>query len=246
MRLSTILVVSAAFATLVSTEVSADGVGKFASKRSIDLDGKAPAELLQEWDGGQRVLFWSDSDRVWIQLFQGGRVSGVIDDDHSYFKRLVVDGRQWQWRNTGYVPLIEEAAVPASSTTDADFVAAVASLGADLGDQVQNSVANTTYLLKLKDADPVKGVFLASTVLCREGGAVCPVVLFLDGKPAFHTYLSQDAAWGLSSENGDLIFEYQLTTSVMQIDVQTGSEHELKQIEPRAAEEAPQRPRDAE
>lgn len=237
MRASSVIIASAF--VLLAMPVSAQKGAKI----EIDLDGRGPFELLQDWNGGQRVLYWSSEDQLWVELFEAQSISGLADDANSRLKQIVSGGRHWQWRNTGYVPLVAQPAVPAGPTTEADFAAAIEHLHPDLGEPVQNSAANTTYQMQASTAGPVKAVALASTVLCQEGGAVCPVVLFSGGVPTSHTYLSQEDVWGLTISDGLPVLEVQQPASLLQIDVTTGAERELPQFAPRAAEDAPNRPR---
>lgn len=80
------------------------------------------------------MLFWSVPDGLWIEVFHGRDVTGLVDDPRSYFKRIVAGGRQWQWRNKGFVPLIAEEAVAAGPASAEDFAAAIAPFSDDLAE----------------------------------------------------------------------------------------------------------------
>lgn len=217
-----------------------------ADRSVIDLDGQAPAELLQEWQAGKRVLFWSVPDGVWIEVFHGSDVSGLVDDPRSYFKRIVADGRQWQWRNRGFVPLIAEEAVAAGATNAEDFAAAIAPFSDDLAETPENSPANMTYLFRSGSGETIKGVRLATTSICAEGGAQCPLVVLREGQLPRVIFINLDLSWGFQEAGGRIFVEYQLETAVSQIDLETGTVAQLMMIEPAPARNPPRNPRNVE
>lgn len=214
-----------------------------ADRSVIDLDGQAPVELLQEWQGGKRVLFWSVSDGLWIEVFHGRDVTGLVDDPRSYFKRIVADGRQWQWRNQGFVPLIAEEAVAAGPTSAEDFATAIASFSDDLAETPENSSANMTYLFRSGSGETIKGVRLATTSICAEGGAQCPLVVLREEQPPRVIFINLDLPWGFLEADGRIFVEYQLETAVSQIDLGTGAVSQLNMIEPAPAQSPPRNPR---
>lgn len=215
-------------------------------KTTLDLDGKLPPEQLQEWEGRKRVLFWSVPDGAWLEIFRAGNVTGLVEDDHSYFKRIVADGRQWQWRNEGFVPLVAEIAVAAGPTSDEDFEAALSIFEADLAEKPANSAGNMTFLHRLETGETVKAVQLATTTICAAGGSECPLVVVRPGREPQAYFFSLDSAWGFFETDGRLFLEYQRPTGVMQIDLDTGKETELEMIQPKAAQSPPNHPRHVE
>ncbi len=215
-------------------------------KTTLDLDGKLPPEQLQEWEGGKRVLFWSVPDEAWLEIFHAGNLTGLVEDDHSYFKRIVADGRQWQWRNEGFVPLVAEIAVAAGPTSDEDFEAALSIFEADLAETPANSAGNMTFLHRLETGETVKAVQLATTTICAAGGSECPLVVVRPGREPQAYFFSLDSAWGFFETDGRLFLEYQRPTGVMQIDLDTGKETELEMIQPKAAQSPPNHPRHVE
>lgn len=214
-----------------------------ADRTVIDLDGQAPAELLQEWQGGKRVLFWSVPDGLWIEVFHGRDVTGLVDDPRSYFKRIVAGGRQWQWRNKGFVPLIAEEAVAAGPASAEDFAAAIAPFSDDLAETPENSPANMTYLFRSGSGETIKGVRLATTSICAEGGAQCPLVVLREGQPPKTIFINLDLPWGFLEADGRVFVEYQLEAAVSQIDLGTGAVTQLNMIEPAPAQSPPRNPR---
>lgn len=215
-------------------------------KTTLDLDGKLPPEQLQEWEGRKRVLFWSVPDGAWLEIFRAGNVTGLVEDDHSYFKRIVADGRQWQWRNEGFVPLVAEIAVAAGPTSDEDFEAALSMFKADLAEIPANGAGNMTFLHSLETGETVKAVQLATTTICAAGGSECPLVVMRPGRDPKAYFFSLDSAWGFFETDGRFFLEYQRSTSVMQIDLDTGKETELDMIQPKAAQSPPNHPRHVE
>lgn len=215
-------------------------------KTTLDLDGKLPPEQLQDWKGGKRVLFWSVPDGAWLEIFHAGDVTGLVEDDRSYFKRIVADGRQWQWRNEGFVPLVASVAVAAGPTSDEDFNAALSIFEADLAEKPANGPGNTTFLHRLKTGETVKAVQLATTTICAAGGSECPLVILRPGHDPKAYFFSLDSEWGFYEAGDKLFVEYQQPTSVVQIDLDTGKETELEMIKPKAAQSPPNHPRHVE
>jgi hypothetical protein len=209
----------------------------------IDLDGKVPPEVIQVWGGGHRVLYWDEKERAWIELYHGSTVIGLVDDPKSFFKRIVSDGRQWQWRNVGFVPLVAEPAVAAGQASEEDFAAAIAPLIGDLAEAPENSSANILYLFKRKNGPEVRAVRLASTVLCSEGGSVCPLVVQREDQPPLAVSFSLDAPWGFNEVGGRLYVEYQKDNELVQVDVVTGTTQNLGVIAPKKAEGQIREPR---
>lgn len=214
-------------------------------KTSLDLDGKSPMEILQEWDGGKRVLFWSAPDKTWIEVFHAKQFTGLVDDERSFFKRIVADGRQWQWRNEGFVPLVAEVAVPAEQTSEADFQAASAVFAADLAELPANGAGNFTFLHQTGAGEGIKVVQLATTTICAAGGSECPLVVLRPQQPPKAYFVRLDSAWGLSDQGGKVYLEYQLDNAVARIDLDTGAEVEISLVAPRAAPSPPSHPRHA-
>ncbi|WJS87221.1 hypothetical protein [Paracoccus sp. TOH] len=215
-------------------------------KTTLDLDGKLPPEQLQEWEGGKRVLFWSVPDGAWIEIFRAGNVTGLVEDNRSFFKRIVADGRQWQWRNEGFVPLVAEVAVAAGPTNDDDFDAAVSIFEADLAEKPSNGAGNMTFLHRTEKGEIVKAVQLATTTICAAGGSECPLVVLRPGRDPQAYFFSLDSAWGFFEAGGKLQLEYQRPKAVVQVDMATGNETELEMIEPKAAQSPPNHPRHVE
>lgn len=215
-------------------------------KTTLDLDGKMPPEQLQEWEGGKRVLFWSVPDSAWLEIFRAGDVTGLVEDGRSYFKRIVADGRQWQWRNEGFVPLVAEIAVAAGPTSDKDFSAAVSVFEADLAEKPTNSPGNMTFLHRLETGETLKAVQLATTTICAAGGSECPLVILRQGRDPKAYFFSLDSEWGFFEAGDKLFLEYQEPSSVVQIDLHTDKETELEMIEPKAAQSPPNNPRHVE
>ncbi|WP_299592500.1 hypothetical protein [uncultured Tateyamaria sp.] len=217
----------------------------FRTKIDVDLDGAAPDELVEHWQDGQRVLFWSKSDALWVEVFRGQDIVGFVDDPRSYFKRIVADGRQWQWRDVGFVPLIADQAVAAGVASDADFAAAIIPFQNDLASTPENSAANLAYLFRAKSGETLKAIHLATTSICTGGGSVCPLVIIRDGKEPSVVFVKLDLPWGFFEAKDRIFVEYQLDEGVTQIDLDTGAVSDLVLIEPVSAESPPRRPRDA-
>lgn len=215
-------------------------------KTTLDLDGKLPPEQLQDWEGRKRVLFWSVPDGAWLEIFRAGSVTGLVEDDRSYFKRIVADGRQWQWRNEGFVPLVAQEAVAAGPTSDEDFSTALSIFEDDLAEMPANGAGNMTFMHRLETGETVKAVQLATTTICAAGGAVCPLVVMRPGHDPKAYFFSLDSAWGFFEAGDTLVLEYQQPTAVVQIDLDTGKETELEMIEPKAAQSPPNHPRHVE
>ena len=231
---------------LAATPFSGFAQESVPGKDILDLDGKLPPEQLQDWNGGKRVLFWSVPDGLWVEIFRANSVTGLVDDDRSFFKRIVADGRQWQWRNVGFVPLVAEPAVASGSTTDADFAAALAAFEADLGEQPDNSSANQTFLYTTAAGETVRAVRLVTTSICAVGGSTCPLVVLRDAQPPKPVFFSLEGAWGFIEEEGNLLVEHQEELGVVQIDVETGTVNRLEAHVPMAAEAPPKNPRHVE
>lgn len=228
----------------LSTSASADDSGQ--EKSTLDLDGRLPLELLQDRSGQKHILFWSVPDEAWLEVFQGANVTGMVDDNHSYFKRIVADGRQWQWRNSGFVPLVADEAVPAGTTSDADFEDAIGLFADDLAELPENSPANMTFQLETGAGEEIKAIRLASTSICLAGGSQCPLVILREGHEPQSYLISLESSWGFF-ESGDALFvEYQQPTSVVQINLETGEESQLEMIPPRIALSPPKEPRHVE
>lgn len=236
------------FAALVLTATPFSGLAQESvpGKDTLDLDGKLPPEQLQDWSGGKRVLFWSVPDGLWIEIFRASSVTGLVDDDRSFFKRIVADGRQWQWRNVGFVPLVAEPAVASGPTTDADFAAALTAFEADLGEVPDNSSANLTFLYTTAAGETVRAVRLVTSSICAVGGSTCPLVVLREARPPKPVFFSLEGAWGFFELGGNLLVEHQEEVGVMQIDVETGAVNRLEALVPMAAEAPPKNPRHVE
>lgn len=215
-------------------------------KDILDLDGKLPPEQLEDWQGGKRVLFWSVPDGLWIDIFRAKSVSGLVDDDRSFFKRIVSEGRQWQWRNIGFVPLVSDPAVASGPTTDADFAAALVPFETDLGEIPGNSPANLTFLYTTASGENVKAVRLVTTSICALGGTTCPLVVLREARPPKPVFFSLDGTWGFFEAGDNLLVEHQEEKGIMQIDVETGVVNRLEAVVPVAAESPPKNPRHVE
>ena len=242
MKLAVRPIVIAAFVSLSGLPALSQ-VDNPSDRRLVDLDGASPDEMLQNTADGQRLLFWSEPDTVWVEVFRAPSVEGLVDDPRSYFKRIVSGGRQWQWRNEGFVPLLSAPAVVSGSANDEDFNAAVAALSGDLAEAPENSAANMVYQFIAPDGHTFKAVQLATTSLCMKGGSVCPLVVIQSGRePVIHLNdLSQD--WGFHYENGRTFVEFQSQTSILQIDLDGGAQRQLSMIAPVAAPDPPRHPR---
>lgn len=236
------------FAAIIVAAMPFSGVAQESvpGKDTLDLDGKLPPEQLQDWNGGMRLLFWSAPDGLWIEIFRAASVTGLVDDDRSFFKRIVADGRQWQWRNIGFVPLVAEPAVASGPTTDADFTAALAAFEADLGEVPGNSPANLTFLYTTAAGETVRAVRLVTSSICAVGGSTCPLVVLREAQPPKPVFFSLEGAWGFFEVGGKLLVEHQEEAGVMQIDVETGAVNRLEAVVPMAAEAPPKNPRHVE
>lgn len=214
-----------------------------ADRRLLDLDGASPEEMLQNVPGGQRLLFWSEPNSVWVEVFRAPSVEGLVDDPRSYFKRVVAGGRQWQWRNEGFVPLLSAPAVVSGTASDDDFTEAMTLFSGELAEAPENSAANMVYQFAAPDGQKFKAIQLATTGLCMNGGAVCPLVVLQEGRePIAHLHnLTQE--WGFHHENGRTFIEFQSDTSILQIDLANGAERQLAMIAPVAAPNPPRHPR---
>lgn len=233
-------------ASLVCFAQAAVAQGDATQRAPLDLDGRMPAEQLEDMGGYKRVLFWSSESGIWLEVFRAKAITGLVEDSQSYFKRIVADGRQWQWRNEGFVPLIVNEAVAAGPVSNADFKEALQPFEADLASLPENGSANLAFLHRPQDAEPIKAVWLATTSVCAEGGASCPLVILRPGRDPRAIYISLDSAWGFYEAKGKTYVEYQRQAEVVQIDLETGAETVLAMIEPTTASSPPKEPRHAE
>lgn len=79
-----------------------------------------------------------------------------------------------------------------------------------------------TYLFRSGSGETIKGVRLATTSICAEGGAQCPLVVLREGQPPKTIFINLDLPWGFLEADGRVFVEYQLEAAVSQIDLGTG------------------------
>lgn len=223
---------------------------KTTSRVSVDLDGAAPAELIEKLaDGHSRLLFWSSESASWLELFRTSGAGGIdlLEDPRSSLKMLQADGRSWQWRNEGYVPLVGEVVSPKGQLGERDYARAVQALDAHFDQIPPRSMVDGVYALDLEGAGELTtGVFLRQGELCALGGSLCPLILMSLKGADRRVDLDAGLPWGISSAKGPSgvrQIEEQRATSVEQIDPITGASGEIEMVRPKAAGEAPYAPR---